>query len=174
MTSVFIGGSRRINRMNAELSRRFDNIMLKQLRIIIGDANGFDRIAQTYFAKHHYPSVIVYCTGGICRNNIGNWPMHVVEYTGRDRGLKFYTAKDDAMLHDANYGLFGWDGKSKGTLRNIRKLSEQGKPSSVYFSPLKKFVTIRSPQDVSSLSAEGKKEDIQNLLGDFASIPSLI
>ena len=152
MSSVFIGGSRRISRMNGELARRFDNIIQKQLRVLIGDANGFDRLAQTYLSGHHYPSVVIYCTNGICRNNIGNWPVHVVEYHGRDRGLEFYTAKDDAMLQDADFGLFGWDGKSKGTLRNVQKMAEQGKPSAIYVSTIKKFITVRNPQDVSSLS----------------------
>ena len=165
MTSVFIGGSRRITRMNDELARRIDNIMQKQFRVLIGDANGFDRLAQVYLAKHEYPSVVIYCTNGVCRNNVGNWPLHAVDCQGRDRDLEFYTAKDDAMLQDAGYGLFGWDGKSKGTLRNIRKMAEQGKPSAVYLSPIKKFVTVRNPQDVSSLSPDmaatmAKSEDL--------------
>ena len=49
-----------------------------------------------------------------------------VEYQGRDRGLEFYTAKDDAVLQDSHFGLFGWDGKSRGTLRNVRGMAEQG------------------------------------------------
>lgn len=154
MTSVFIGGSRKISRMNGELSRRLDNIIGRGFRVLIGDANGFDRLAQAYLAEHHYASVIIYCTNGICRNNVGNWPLHAVDYQGRDRGLEFYTAKDDAMLQDADFGLFGWDGKSKGTLRNVRIMAERGKPSAVYVSPIKKFVTVRNPQDVSSLSPE--------------------
>ena len=69
------------------------------------------------------------------------------------------------MLEDADYGLFGWDGKSKGTLRNIRKMAEQGKPSAVYVSPIRRFVTVRSPADVSLLSADtdpatGKSGDL--------------
>jgi hypothetical protein len=99
--------------MNGELARRFDNIIQKQLRVLIGDANGFDRLAQAYLSER--------CTNGFCRNNVGNWPLHAVEYHGRDRGLEFYTSKDDAMLQDADFGLFGWDGKSKGTLRNVPK-----------------------------------------------------
>ncbi len=154
MTSVFIGGSRKISRMNAELSRRLDNIIAKGFRVLIGDANGFDRLAQAYLAEHHYPSVVIYCTNGVCRNNVGNWPLHAVEYRGRDRGLEFYTAKDDAMLQDANFGLFGWDGRSKGTLRNVRIMAERGKPSAVYVSPIKKFVTVRNPHDVTTLSPE--------------------
>ncbi len=122
--------------------------------MLIGDANGFDRLAQAYFAERHYPSVVIYCTNGVCRNNVGDWPLHAVEYRGRDRGLEFYTAKDDAMLEDADFGLFGWDGKSKGTLRNVRIMAERGKPSAVYLSPTKRFVTIHNPQDVRSLSLE--------------------
>jgi len=152
MSAVFIGGSRRISRMNSELARRFDNIIQKQLRVLLGDASGFDRLAQTYLARQNYPSVVIYCTNGVCRNNVGNWPLHAVEFHGRNGGLEFYTAKDDAMLHDADFGLFGWDGKSKGTLRNVRIMAERGKPSTVYVSPIKKFVTVRNPRDLSSLS----------------------
>jgi hypothetical protein len=138
--------------MNAELSQRLDNIVGNQLRVLIGDANGFDRAAQAYLADHGYPLVVVYCTAGECRNNVGDWPIHAVEYQGRDRGLEFYAAKDDAMLRDADFGLFGWDGKSKGTLRNVCKMAEQGKPSVVYVSTSKRFVAVRNPQDASALS----------------------
>jgi hypothetical protein len=160
MNSVFIGGSRRLGRVNAELSQRLDNIIGKQLRVLVGDANGFDRAAQAYLADHGYSTVVVYCTAGECRNNVGEWPIHAVEYQGRDRGREFYTAKDDAMLRDADYGLFGWDGKSKGTLRNICKMAEQGKPSVVYISTNKKFVTVRTLQDASALSGDTSVAEI--------------
>jgi len=158
MTSVFIGGSRRLGRMNDELSRRLDNIIHKQLRVIVGDASGFDRAAQAYLAEHGYLSVVVYCTAGECRNNVGGWAQHAVEYHGRDRGRAFYTAKDDAMLQDADYGLFAWDGKSEGTLRNVQKMAERGKPSAVYVSPLKQFVTIRNFEDALALSLNSRVE----------------
>ena len=63
MNSVFIGGSRRLGRMNAEIARRLDNIMQKELRVLIGDANGFDRAAQSYLSGHGYRSVVVYWLG---------------------------------------------------------------------------------------------------------------
>jgi hypothetical protein len=140
--------------MNADLAHRIDNIVQKQLQVLVGDANGFDRAAQTYLSDHHYRAVTVYCTAGECRNNVGNWPQRAVDYQGRDRGLEFYTAKDDAMLQDADFGLFAWDGKSKGTLRNIRKMAEQSKPSAVYVSPLRKFVTVRNLDDASALAMD--------------------
>lgn len=154
--------------MNSELAHRLDNIIEKRLCVLVGDANGFDRAAQSYLADHGYPEVVVYCTAGECRNNVGNWPQHAVEYQGRDRGLEFYTAKDDAMLRDADYGLFAWDGKSKGTLRNIRKMAEQAKPSAVYISPARKFVTVRNVEDACTLSQdmESKQRGAIGLFSD--------
>lgn len=154
MTSVFIGGSRRLGHMNAELASRLDNIIRKELRVLIGDANGFDRAAQRYLAEHGYRSVLVYCTNGQCRNNVGDWPKQPVAFHGHGRGLEFYTAKDDAMLQDADYGLFAWDGKSRGTLRNVRKMAELGKPSAVYAAPVRKFVTVRNADEAGALSRD--------------------
>lgn len=151
MTSVFIGGSRRLSRINAELIRRLDNIIHKQLRVLVGDANGFDRAAQAYLAERGYRNVLVYCTSGQCRNNVGVWPMQAVEFSGRHSGFAFYAAKDDAMARDAAYGLFAWDGKSRGTLRNICNMAELEKPSVVYVSPNREFVTIRTVSDANRL-----------------------
>ena len=154
MTSVFIGGSRRLGRMNPELRHRLDNIIDKRLCVLVGDANGFDRAAQSYLAEKGYEEVVVYCTAGHCRNNVGDWPIHAVEYQGKDRGREFYTAKDDAMLLEADFGLFAWDGKSKGTLRNVQKMAERKCPSSVYVSPRCHFVTIRTTADAINLSSD--------------------
>ena len=126
-------------------------------------------MAQAYLAEREYPHVVVYCTAGECRNNVGGWPLNAVEYQGRDRGLEFYTAKDDAMLRDADYGLFAWDGKSKGTLRNIRIMAEQGKPCVVYVSSAKKCVTVRNSSEVSALSGNTSAEaaTLQDLFSDL-------
>ena len=181
MTSVFVGGSRRLGRVNAELAHRLDNIIQKRLRVLVGDANGFDRAAQAYLAEHGYHAVVIYCTAGECRNDLGDWPKKSVEYLGRDHGREFYTAKDDAMLRDADFGLFAWDGKSKGTLRNILKMAEQGKPSVVYVSPVRRFVTVRNAQDVSDLSQDmetdvGTSEDLfsDKWRGGTGNVPALV
>ena len=154
MKSVFIGGSRRLGRMNGELAQRLENIVEQQMRVLVGDANGFDRAAQAYLSDRGYGAVVVYCTAGVCRNNVGRWPLHAVEYAGRDRGREFYTAKDDAMLRDADYGLFAWDGKSRGTLRNVWKMAEQSKPCAVYISPKRDFITVRNLRDVGALAED--------------------
>jgi hypothetical protein len=160
MSAVFIGGSRKFGRLNAELSRRLDNIVAKQLNVLIGDASGFDRAAQAYLAERAYPHVTVYCTAGVCRNNVGRWPIRAVEYAGRDRGREFYTAKDDAMLRDADYGLFAWDGTSKGTLRNIRLMADQGKASAVYVSSTGMLATVRKPEDIAALTGDAPSRPI--------------
>jgi hypothetical protein len=153
MTPVFVGGSRRIARVSPGVAIRLDNIIKNRLPVLIGDAPGFDRAAQEHFATRGYELVTVYCTSGEARNNVGNWPLACVEYHGKGRGLEFYTAKDDAMLRDATYGLFAWDGKSKGTLRNIQLMAEASKPSVVSIAPANLFVTLRSAADVAALFA---------------------
>jgi hypothetical protein len=175
MNAVFVGGSRRLSRLNPELARRFDNIIRREFRVLVGDANGFDRAAQTYLAEHAYGSVVVYCTAGECRNNVGNWPIRAVEYNGRDRGRPFYTAKDDAMLNDADYGLFGWDGKSEGTLRNIRKMAELRKPSAVYLSRGKMSLTVSNLADFEALTGDfaddRDRSQMVDLFSDSWSVP---
>lgn len=152
MKTVFIGGSRRLGRTNPEIEQCLSRIVDNNHRVVIGDANGFDRAAQAYFACREYRNVIVYCTAGECRNNVGGWPVRAVDYAGAGRDREFYTAKDDAMLRDADCGFFAWDGESKGTLRNVRKLAERGRPASVYLSTNRKFVMVRSKTDARRLS----------------------
>jgi hypothetical protein len=117
-------------------------------------------------AEKHYKNVVVYCTAGVARNNVGSWPICAVEFLGTERNLAFYTAKDDAMLRDANFGLFAWDGKSKGTLRNVRLMAERGKPSAIYVSSKKDFVTVRTPQDFERLEHQVATETNEGLFSD--------
>jgi hypothetical protein len=75
MKKVFLSGSRRISSLPAEVRPRLDEMIRRELAILVGDANGADKAIQTYFAKHHYPNVLVFCTAGDCRNNVGDWPV---------------------------------------------------------------------------------------------------
>ena len=51
MTTVFIGGSRSITRLNDTIRSRADNIMRQRFAIVIGDANGADKVVQSYLAE---------------------------------------------------------------------------------------------------------------------------
>jgi hypothetical protein len=151
MSVVFIGGSRRLSRLNAMVRGRLDNIIARQHAVLIGDANGSDRAVQAYLAERGYGSVTVYCTNGDCRNNVGQWPVRSVAATDQ-RGFDFYALKDAAMAADAECGFMLWDGKSKGTHCNIRRLLAAGKLVVVYLAADHACHTIRSEAELAALA----------------------
>jgi hypothetical protein len=155
MTKVFIGGSRRLSSLSAEVKRRIDTVISKGFTIVVGDANGADKAVQRHLAAKGYRSVIVFCMTGDCRNNIGGWPTRGIaatEVTRRD--FAYFSTKDRVMVDDASHGLMLWDGRSKGTLNNVVNLARQRKPVVVYFAPTKSFHTVRAPADVGELLAK--------------------
>jgi hypothetical protein len=151
MKKVFLSGSRRISRLPAEVGQRLEEMIRRELTILVGDANGADKAIQTYFAEHQYPNVLVYCTGGDCRNNVGRWPIHAVDAPHRARDFAFFTAKDAAMADEADVGLALWDGQSSGTLVNVARLVARSKPAVVYIAPTKMFSTLKTPDDLATL-----------------------
>ena len=160
MTSVFIGGSRRITRLSDEIRERAKNIMAQGLTVLIGDASGADKAMQTLFANERYRNVVVYCAGRECRNNVGGWRVQHAETDRRVKSFQFYTMKDIAMSDEADYGFMLWDGKSVGTLQNVLNLSEREKPTLVYYAPEKSFVDIRSTVDIEKLMGRCHRRDI--------------
>ena len=144
MTKVFIGGSRRASRLNAQVLERLDNIMKKGFPIIIGDANGADKAVQQYLHSKHYQNVEVFCSGRICRNNIGNWPTRSIPTETRDRTADFYSAKDRVMAQEATVGLMMWDGRSVGTLLKVFRLLRLQKKAVIYAGPEKRCLEFRS------------------------------
>ncbi len=145
MTKVFIGGSRRASRLNAQVRKRLDNIIERGFPIIIGDANGADKAVQQYLHSKDYQNVEVFCSDGICRNNIGNWQTRNIPAGTRNRDAQFYSAKDRVMAREATIGLMIWDGKSVGTLLNLFRLLSLKKKSVIYTVPEKRFLEFRSP-----------------------------
>ena len=153
MMKVFIGGSRRVSRLDKQVKGRLDEIIRKQLPVIIGDANGADRAVQDYFHQRAYEQVEVFCTEGRCRNNAGNWKIRAVPApAGRKHDFEYYAAKDRLMADEGSIGFMLWDGKSRGTLANVLRLMEQGKKVVVYLAPSKQFATLRNMTDWDRLS----------------------
>ena len=151
MKNVFLSGSRRISRLPAEVEPRLDEMIRRELTILVGDANGADKAIQTYFAEQRCPNVLVFCTAGDCRNNIGNWPVRAIDAPHRARDFAFFTAKDAAMAEEADVGLALWDGQSTGTLVNVARLVARSKPAVVYVAPTKTFYTLKTPDDLATL-----------------------
>jgi hypothetical protein len=151
MKKVFLSGSRRLTQLSSEVSQRLAEMIRRELTILVGDANGADKAIQRYFAEQRYPRVIVFCTAGQCRNNVGGWPIRVVDAPHRARDFAFFTAKDAAMADEADVGLALWDGKSSGTIVNVARLVARHKPAVVYVAPANTFATLKSPDDLVSL-----------------------
>ncbi len=151
MTTVFIGGSRRLARLNDVITSRADNIMRQHFAVLIGDANGTDKAMQSYLASKGYRNITVYCMGDRCRNNLGDWPTKHVSASRQKKDFAYYATKDEEMARAASYGFMIWDGKSKGTLNNILNLLKQQKKVLVYFSPDKSCHTLGSAEDLVTL-----------------------
>jgi adenine-specific DNA-methyltransferase len=151
MKNVFLSGSRRLSRLPPEVRHRLDEMIRRELTILVGDANGADKAIQTYFAAQHYANVLVFCTAGDCRNNVGRWPIHAVDAPHRVRDFAFFTAKDAAMADEADVGLALWDGQSSGTIVNVARLVTRAKPAVVYVATTKTFATLKTPDDLVGL-----------------------
>ena len=148
MHSVFVAGSRALSRLTPQIRERLDNIMSRNLAVLVGDANGADKAVQRYLAKHQYSRVVVYCMES-CRNNVAEWPArHHQSARSAKRDRHYYGIKDAAMAKDATCGFMLWDGVSKGTLTNTVNLLNARKIVVLYISPLKKMFELRRFEDL--------------------------
>lgn len=155
MSKVFLGGSRKIPRLNESMRKKLDELISRRFEILVGDANGADRAMQQYLASRRYAQVTVYAVTGALRNNVGDWCVRLVDAPAAARGFDLYSVKDVAMTKEADAGLMLWDGKSRGTVANVRRLLEQGKPVSLYVGPSRRFVSLRGPPDLVKLGLGG-------------------
>ena len=162
MKAVFIGGSRRISRLNAEVKSRLDRIVEQKLPVLVGDANGADRSVQQYLNDRRYTDVHVFCMKDRCRNNVGSWPCIEVSAPRGLKGAEFYTLKDKEMTNRASIGLMLWDGESAGTLANISRLIDQKKPVVVYQSKLGEIRTLRTAEDLRAFVGRRELEVVQS------------
>ena len=122
--SVFAFGTKSVNSLPDSFIKalHIETRYVKPL-VLVGDCDGVDLAIQKHLKFINYPYVIVYCSGDAPRHNEGNWPVEVRR------------AKDKAMIEDCGEGLCLWDGRSKGTLQNIKVLrsAQCNKNLSLYF-----------------------------------------
>ena len=149
---VFVGGSRKITTMTSAVAARLQNIIDAGHQVVVGDANGADRLAQVFFFEQRYRDVRVFCSGE-CRNNVGQWPIVTIVPKAKRKDFQYFAAKDRALAVEATIGLMLWDGESAGTLMNATRLVAQAKPVVIYQRSTKAFITIRSQEDLAALLA---------------------
>lgn len=160
LIKVFIGGSRHISRLNKIIRERLNNIISNKYQVLLGDANGADKSVQEFFYEMHYKSVLVYCSGDYCRNNVGSWDVINVTVPTSTHGNRFYMVKDARMAEAADYGFMLWDGKSPGTLNNVFNLLIHKKKALLYYSPEKCLLTISKLEDIDLLLAKWEPNDL--------------
>lgn len=119
---VFIGGSKTIPALNAEMRTAIDALCRRNAHILIGDCFGADCAVQRYLAEKQYRRVTVYVSGERIRNCVGQFAVKHIEVPDNIAGFSFYRQKDIAMAEDADRGLMLWDGITRGTLYNMRTL----------------------------------------------------
>jgi len=142
MTTVYIGGSRTVSRLNPPLRQRLEHMVKCGARFLIGDANGADKAVQQFLASLEYRNVEVYCAQE-CLNNLGGWPSRQV-------GLP----KERGLIADARCAVMLWDGKSPDTLHTLRELLAAHKQTLLYFSPTKSFHNLASESELDEFLAQ--------------------
>lgn len=147
MSTVFVGGSRRVSRLSAEAKERLNNVVGSGFNVIVGDANGADKAVQKHLMDSAYDKVTVFCSGSRCRNNLGNWPTRNIEAPKSAKGFQFYATKDREMAREADFGLMLWDGKSAGTVLNVLRLIGAGKKAVLLNTKEKSTTTFKAAAD---------------------------
>lgn len=148
---VFIGGSISIKDFGLEAGLLIEDFMSDYIDVLVGDASGVDKDVQTYLDASYYGNVTVYACNGKARNNVGGWKVKAIDVPTGLYGREYYEQKDVAMTNDCDFGLMIWDGKSKGTLNNIKRLIEAGKQCYVCIPHLKEKHSLRWNSDLQNL-----------------------
>lgn len=144
MNTVFVGGSRNISRLSAQVRERLNTVIEKGHQVVVGDANGADKAVQWLLMEAAYDKVTVFCSGDHPRNNIGHWKTRNVMPPKGVRGFEFYAAKDREMAREADFGLMIWDSKSAGTVLNVLRLVRRGKIAVLINVPDKSTTTVKT------------------------------
>lgn len=145
MNTVFIGGSRHVSRLSAQVKERLNNVINNGHQVVVGDANGADKAVQKHLLDAHYDKVTVFCSGEHPRNNLGEWQTHNVTPPKGAKGFHFYAAKDREMAQAADFGLMIWDGKSPGTVLNVLRLIRARKIALLINVPDQTPISIKTP-----------------------------
>jgi adenine-specific DNA-methyltransferase len=163
MSTIFVGGSRRVSRLPAQAKDRLNNVIGSGLHVLVGDANGADKAVQKHLLESAYRKVTVFCSGDRCRNNLANWPIHAIQAPKQAKGFQLYALKDREMAQEADCGLMIWDGKSSGTVLNVLRLIAAGKKVDLLNAPEKSAISFTTPADWNAFLAQCSAELRHNL-----------
>jgi len=142
MKKIFIAGPLAIKKLDKSVEEKIHQISKDGNSVLVGDANGVDRLVQIILKVNYASNVKVYANNGKTRNNVGNWEVKNIAVDKKLKGFDYYSKKDEAMAKDADYGFMIWNGKSRGTLNNIINLRKLDKSILIYLTPIKEYIYI--------------------------------
>jgi len=146
---IVLGGSRFLEFIPLEISNRLHEWMNLQAEFAVGDAPGIDKAFQLILKVNAYNSVQIFSSAESVRNNLGNWPVKIVESGLKTKSSAVHAFKDRKMCELADIGMMIWDGISAGTLSNVIDLTNQGKKCLVWVAPESDFYQFDSPASLS-------------------------
>ena len=150
---VFVGGSRNIKELDAEVYRALFGELNSNAHILVGDADGVDTEIQKFCHRQKYNNITVFASNGRARNNIGNFTVCEVPVDKSTHSKAFFSQKDIAMVDQADYGIVIWDGKSKGSLQQLHRMVRQNKPCRVYLVEAGRWVAIESENTIRGIAS---------------------
>ncbi len=142
MSKVFISGSIAIKKLPNDVIHSLQRIIDNNLEVLVGDANGIDKLIQNYFKTNNYYNVCVYSVyerpRNLCSSKFKIKSVDACSSIKKERERQIF--KDSQMTSDSDYSFIIWDGKSKGSYKNILRAIEQKKKSKVYLSKIEQFL----------------------------------
>lgn len=135
MRKLFISGSRTINCLPYDFQQEMTRLVTtNNYEFLIGDCEGVDSLVQKLLYNLGYDNVTIYASGNIPRNFYGsiNWKKILLDYPMIEESKEYYAIKDSKMSMDCDLGIVVWDGKSKATKNNIKRLRNLNKEVVIY------------------------------------------
>ncbi|SIN83292.1 hypothetical protein [Fibrobacter sp. UWB11] len=126
---IFISGSKSISKLPDLAIVFIDQFIENNDEILIGDCYGVDAVVQQYIESKGFSNVTIYCSGVSPRNNFtSSAKIHsCIEAAKGLSDSNFHYVKDIQMAKDCDQALMIWDGKSKGTAENLKRIKQMGK-----------------------------------------------
>jgi len=136
MSQVFISGSIAITQLSNDVKESIDKIITNQLEILVGDADGIDKLVQNYCLEKNYFNITVYSITSIPRYKASDRFQMKKVFVSEDikKERERQQEKDKMMTVDSDYSLVIWDGKSKGSYANILQAMDNNKKVKVYLN----------------------------------------
>lgn len=140
---IFISGSISLKHLPEKVrNESLCKIIQNNLTVLVGDADGIDKLIQQFFYSLGYLNVKVYSISEQPRNLMTSSflveRVNVSNNITKERERQSF--KDIKMTQDSDYSLVVWDGKSKGSFNNIIRAIESKKTIKVFLTSIDDFI----------------------------------